>query len=140
MRRGFIVFVVLLSIFLTIGCTSTKNTPTPTPTSTPTVATSPIEPTNTSATPVGTSQNTTQKTVGVNIAGFAFGPSSVQILVGDTVKWLNEDSVPHQVHGSIFDSGLIRHGYTYSFTFTKPETYNYICSIHPYMQGTITVV
>ena len=50
---------------------STKSTPTPTPTSTPTVATSPIEPTNTSAIPVETSQNTTQKTVDVKIAGFA---------------------------------------------------------------------
>jgi amicyanin len=144
MRKEFIVFAILLSIFLTLGCTSTTNTPTSTQTSTPaptpTVSTSPIEPTNASTTQIENPQNTTPKTVEVNIAGFAFGPSSVQISVGDTVKWLNEDSVPHQVHGSIFDSGLIRHGYTYSFTFTKPGTYNYICSIHPYMQGTIIVV
>jgi plastocyanin len=148
MRKEFIVFVVLLSIFLTIGCTSTKNTPAQTPEPAPvsTVSTSieqtntSIEQTNISTTPAETSQNTTPKTVNVNIANFAFGPSSVQISVGDAVKWLNLDSVPHQVHGDNFDSGLIRHGYTYSYTFTEPGTYNYVCSIHPSMQGTVTVV
>jgi plastocyanin len=136
-----IVFVVLLSIFLAIGCTSTSNTPTqaPAPSPTATVTASPIESTNTSTTPVDTSQNTAPKIVDVNISGFAFGPSSVQISVEDTVKWLNLDSVPHQVHCGNFDSGLIRHGYTYSYTFTKPGTYNYICSIHPSMQGTVIV-
>jgi plastocyanin len=141
MRKDFIIFVVLLSIFLTIGCTSTNNSPTQTPTQTPTANLSPshIEPTYTTATPVEISQNTTPKTVEVNISGFAFGPSSVQISVGDSVLWLNLDSVPHQVHCDNFDSGLLRHGYTYSYTFTKPGTYNYICSIHPSMQGTVIV-
>jgi plastocyanin len=142
MRKEFLIFVVLMSLFLTIGCTSTSNTPTQTPTPVPssTVSTSPILPNNASTTQIENPQNTNPKTVKVNIANFAFGPSSVQISVGDTVKWLNEDSVPHQVHGDNFDSGLIRHGYTYSYTFTKPGTYNYVCSIHPEMQGTITVV
>jgi plastocyanin len=142
MRKESIVLVVLLSIFLTIGCTGTSNTPAqaPAPSPTATVTAFPIESTNISTTPVDTSQNTAPKTVGVNISGFAFGPSSVQISVGDTVKWLNLDSVPHQVHGSNFDSGQIRHGYTYSYTFTQPGTYNYSCSIHPSMQGTVTVV
>lgn len=143
MRKEFIVFVVLLSIFLTIGCTNTTNTPTPqtsTSAPTPTASTSTTEATNTTTTPVETSQNTAPKTVEVNIANFAFGPSSVQISVGDTVKWLNLDSVPHQIHGDNFDSGILRHGYTYSYTFTKPGTYNYVCSTHPSMQGTITVV
>jgi plastocyanin len=125
MRKEFFVFVVLLSIFLTIGCTSTKNTPTPTPTSTPNVA---------------TSQNTTQKIVDVKIAGFAYSPSSVQISVGDKVKWTNFDNVKHDVQGSIFKSALLPQFDSYVFTFTKPGTYNYICSIHPSMQGTITVV
>jgi plastocyanin len=85
-------------------------------------------------------QNTAQKTVNVNIAGFAFDPSSVQISAGDTVKWINKDSVQHQIHGDIFDSELISNGNTYEFTFTKPGVYNYICLIHPTMKGTITVV
>jgi len=69
----------------------------------------------------------------------AFNPASVQISVGDTVKWTNMDSVQHNPKGTIFDSGPLTQGNTYEFKFTQPGTYNYICSIHPSMQGTITV-
>lgn len=137
MRKEFI-FIILLGFFLISGCISSSNTPTSkAPTA---ILSTPIEPANTSITPVETLQITNPNTFNVNISNFDFVPSSVQISVGDTVKWLNLDTVPHHIHGDNFDSGLIQHGFTYSNTFTKPGAYNYICSIHTAMKGTVIVV
>lgn len=77
------------------------------------------------------------KIIDVAIKNFAFSPISVQISKGDTVKWTNMDSVDHAVNGSIFKSGAISKGQSYEFLF---GVYNYKCSPHPYMKGTITVV
>lgn len=85
-------------------------------------------------------QVTAPKNVEVGITGYGFSPETVQILSGGTVKWINFDKLPHEVQGTGFNSGLIYHGYTYSFTFTKPGTYDYICSTNSYMEGTVTVV
>jgi plastocyanin len=80
------------------------------------------------------------KNVDVGITEFAFKPDTVQVAAGGTVRWFNFDKLPHDVQGDGFSSGLIYHGYSYSFTFTIPGTYNYVSSIHSYMQGTIIVV
>lgn len=81
-----------------------------------------------------------QKTINVNIQNFAYNPASVQVSSGDTVRWTNMDSVDHTVTGSTFDSGMIHTGKSYEFRFTTPGVYNYHCSPHPYMIGTVTVV
>ncbi len=80
------------------------------------------------------------KNVDVAIRSYAFSPESVQIAAGGTVRWINYDNVPYNVQGNGFSSGLIFHGHTYSFTFDKQGTYNFNCSIHSDMQGTVTVV
>lgn len=60
---------------------------------------------------------------------------------GTTVTWTNQDSVQHTVTSadrisvganvtSLFDSGLFSQGQTFSFAFTKPGTYFYVCTIH----------
>ncbi len=95
---------------------------------------------NTTTTPDVAAQVTAPKNVEVGIIGYTFSPETVQISAGGTVRWINFDKLPHDVQGTGFGSGLLYHGYTYSYTFTKPGTYNYICSTNPYMQGTITVV
>lgn len=95
---------------------------------------------NTTTPPVVAAQVTAPKNVEVGITGYTFSPEAVQISVGSTVRWINFDKLPHDVQGTGFSSGLLYHGYAYSYTFTKPGTYNYICSTNPYMQGTITVV
>ena len=77
----------------------------------------------------------------VKIANFAFDAPSVEVAVGATVTWTNNDSVAHTVtadDGS-FDSGSIASGGTFSFTFTKAGTSTYHCAIHPNMKGTIVV-
>ena len=77
----------------------------------------------------------------VAIAEFAFAPSSITINVGDRVRWTNSDAVGHTAtatNGS-FDTGNIDQGQTASVTFTQPGTYQYICTPHPTMTGTIRV-
>lgn len=75
----------------------------------------------------------------VTIKNFAFSPKEITINVGDTVTWTNQDSVTHTTTGSIWDSGNLGNGQTYSKTFDKAGTYDYICTIHPNMKGKVIV-
>jgi plastocyanin len=71
----------------------------------------------------------------------AFGPATLTIAVGDTVTWTNTDDSPHTVtaEGGAFDSGNLNEGLFFSFTFTEPGTYTYVCSYHDEMRATIVV-
>jgi plastocyanin len=80
----------------------------------------------------------------VTIKNFAFDPSSLTVKTGTEVTWTNLDSVQHTVvsdTGSLaaFSSDPLPTGASYRFTFTKPGTYTYHCSIHPSMKGTVIV-
>jgi plastocyanin len=80
--------------------------------------------------------------VQVVIEDFAFEPAEVVVPVGATIRWINEEeSVPHTTTGDglVWDSGSLKPGESFTFTFTEPGTYRYICAIHPYMTATITV-
>ena len=73
----------------------------------------------------------------------AFIPASTKAKVGQTVQWTNQDSVVHDVRatsGATFKSSLFANGKTYTYKATKPGTIAYVCTIHPGMQGTLTVV
>jgi hypothetical protein len=77
----------------------------------------------------------------IGITDFAFDPTTVEIEMGTTVTWTNNDDVPHTATGLAgeFDTGTIGPGESASFTFDTPGTYTYYCEIHPSMQGTIIV-
>jgi plastocyanin len=77
----------------------------------------------------------------VQIADSAFSPATLTISVGDTVTWRNADDRPHTVtsNDGAFDSGNLDEGQGFSFTFTEPGTYTYLCEYHPDMQATIVV-
>ncbi len=78
----------------------------------------------------------------VNIKDSLFQPSSLEVPVGTKVEWHNQDGVPHTVTSDIqglFDSGVLNPGKKFDFTFNTLGSYGYHCSIHPSMQGTITV-
>lgn len=96
----------------------------------------------TAATPEGSPEGSSAaETVTVEIKDFTFTPATLEIPVGTTVTWINQDSSPHNViaeDGSI-DSGLLDQGESYSYTFEEPGTYAYTCTFHPYMQATIVV-
>jgi plastocyanin len=66
---------------------------------------------------------------------------ALAVKAGDTVTWTNKDGEPHTVvsEDGLFRSKALDEGDSYSFTFSKPGTYKFICSIHPQMKGTITV-
>lgn len=66
-------------------------------------------------------------------------PKAITIKVGDTVEWINQDGNAHTVTGEGFDSGELTQGASFSYTFDQPGSYNYQCTIHPSMTGTINV-
>jgi plastocyanin len=78
----------------------------------------------------------------VEIEDFAYSPDPVTIEEGGKIVWKNRDSAPHTAtaEDGSFDTGPIEEGKLKSETFKEPGTYEYICSIHPQMHGTIEVV
>lgn len=79
-------------------------------------------------------------TAAITIEGFAF-VGVTEVAVGTTVVVTNTDSAQHTwtaVDGS-FDSGALGAGDAFEFTFTEPGEYEYFCSFHPSMTGTIVV-
>jgi amicyanin len=84
-----------------------------------------------------------------NSGGNSYNPNLIEIKVGDTVTWINNDSSPHTVttssssssssNDSNFDSAVLRSGEAFSFTFDKEGQYSYFCTLHPSMVGTVVV-
>ena len=77
----------------------------------------------------------------VDIDNFAFAPATLTVHAGSTVTWINKDEEPHTVvadDGSFHSPGMGSQA-TFSFTFPKAGTFNYICSIHPFMHATVVV-
>jgi plastocyanin len=77
----------------------------------------------------------------VTLANFAFSPTTLTVKVGTTVTWTNKDSTSHTVVSDtgVFDSGNLAPNATYTYVFAKAGTFNYHCSIHPSMKGTVIV-
>jgi plastocyanin len=76
----------------------------------------------------------------VTIKDYSFSPSSVTVNVGDTVTWTNAGPTAHTATGSGFDTGLLDKGESGSHTFNEAGTFSYICTPHPYMKASVTVV
>ncbi len=77
----------------------------------------------------------------VKIDNFAFTPAKLTVPAGTQVTWTNRDDIPHTVvsDDKSIKSKALDTDEKFTFTFTKPGTYSYFCSIHPKMQGTIVV-
>ncbi len=75
--------------------------------------------------------------------GRAFSVDSVAIKVGDTLTFLNDDNVPHNIaslsKGNEFDLGSQRPGASTDVTFTEPGEVHVFCAIHPRMKLTVKV-
>ncbi|MCP6761076.1 MAG: cupredoxin family copper-binding protein [Fischerella sp. CENA71] len=86
-----------------------------------------------------TNQQTADATV--KIHNFKFEPANLAIGVGKTVQFINVDEEPHTATATdgTFNSKALDTNQTWNYTATKPGTYPYICSIHPFMKGTLTV-
>ena len=73
-------------------------------------------------------------------------PSSIVIEKGEQVTWINEDSAFHSVTSGfydaptdLFDSGHLDPFESYTLTFDDVGTYDYFCTLHPWMQGQVIV-
>jgi len=77
-----------------------------------------------------------------------FAPNPLTVAPGTEVEWKNTDTVSHTVTsgkvtddnaGSMFDSGLVKKGQDFKFTFPTAGTYGYFCTVHPWMVGQVIV-
>ena len=112
-------FTLTMIATLLAAC-SAQPTPTPSPT----------------AAPVTSAAGNT-----VNISGFKFDPATITIKVGETVTWINQDTVGHTVvsdDGSWSSKDLAK-GDKFIHTFDKAGTVTYKCGVHPSMTGSVVV-
>ena len=75
----------------------------------------------------------------VTMVDLAFEPSTVEIVAGDSVTWMNEGAAPHDATGDGWATPLLTSGQSASVEFDTAGTYAYICSIHPQMTGQVVV-
>ena len=125
----------------TTATTATTATP-----ASPTQSTSTTSPATTTTQSTSTTSGTTTttedraKTVDVSIENFRFAPASVEIHVGDTVRWtVNSGTHTTTSNTAVWDSTAMATGDVFTFTFGQAGSYPYFCAIHPGMQATITV-
>ena len=79
--------------------------------------------------------------VEVKIDNFSFSPATITVPVGAQVTWTNRDDIPHNVatDDASIKSKVLDTNENFTFTFSKAGTYQYFCSIHPKMKGTVIV-
>jgi plastocyanin len=123
--------VVLFTLFA-VGCGSSSN---------PTSTTSPTAP----CTPTNPECVNPPNLLTVTIKNGVYSPNPVMVKVGQTVNWLNSDSVAHTATDpGVFDIGSIAPGSAHSdngdgVTFNTVGTYNYHCTLHANETATIIV-
>jgi YVTN family beta-propeller protein len=77
----------------------------------------------------------------VLMTGMAFSPATLFVKAGQAITWENQDTITHTITSDQgkWDSGNIDPGKSFSVTLSQPGQYEYHCSIHPFMKGTISV-
>ena len=77
----------------------------------------------------------------VSIANFAFTPGEITIAPGESVTWTNDDGAPHGLEYNDGAKGVdpLLPGSSFTRRFDQPGTYEYNCSVHPYMAGRVVV-
>jgi plastocyanin len=86
--------------------------------------------------------NAASKKNKIEIKGFAFNPQTIRVKSGEKVTWINRDEEPHTVVsvGKKFQkSSALDTNQGFTITAGAPGTYEYFCSVHPKMTGTILV-
>ena len=75
----------------------------------------------------------------VVIKDYKYQPAEITIKTGETVTWINKDSVRHNATDDTFDTGLLGKDKSAQQQFDEAGTYDYYCTPHPYMKGTVIV-
>ena len=76
-----------------------------------------------------------------------YDPQVIDVTVGTTIAWDNVDNTVHTVTSGepptsadgIFDSEMMTAGGVFEYTFTDAGSFNYYCTFHPWMVGTVNV-
>ncbi len=83
---------------------------------------------------------------GCEINDNCYIPSQIVIKQGKQVTWINKDSAFHSVTSGfydvpsdLFDSGYLDPSESYTLTFDEVGTYDYFCTLHPWMKGQVIV-
>jgi plastocyanin len=87
-------------------------------------------------------KNATSSATEVKIDNFTFAPGTITVPKGTTVNWTNRDDIPHTVVSedkTTFKSKALDTDDKFSYTFDKPGTYTYFCSLHPKMTAEVVV-
>ena len=89
----------------------------------------------------GSGGEAAERTDKVAIVDFQFKPATVEVPVGSTVTWTNDDGFPHTAtaNDKSFDTGNLDKGQTGTAKFEKAGTFEYFCAIHNSMTGTVVV-
>lgn len=143
-RRLATVLIVIVLLAIAGGAYAlVKNRPvstTQTTSGTNSMSTMPTNNTNNSSNKSSETPSATDK---VSIKDFAFSPASITVTKGTTVTWTNNDTTAHTVVENDGKDGPnssdVKPGDSYTFTFSQAGTYQYHCSLHPQMTGTVTV-
>lgn len=90
---------------------------------------------------VGAASSAGEAEEAVTIDNFTFNPPALTVSPGATVTWINKDDIPHTIASTTraFRSKALDTDDRFSFTFATPGVYEYFCSLHPHMKGTIIV-
>ena len=86
--------------------------------------------------------STSDKQNRIEIKDFAFNPQTITVKSGEKVTWINRDEEPHTIVsvGKQFKkSTALDTDQEFTITVGAPGTYEYFCSVHPKMTGTIVV-
>lgn len=109
---------------------------------TPSTTQTPASTTPSTSTSTGTSTSGSAQTLVIKMKDVAFDPAQTTVKVGQKVEWENEDGFDHNVvaqQGADFKSANFGQGKTFEFTPTAAGTIQYVCTLHPGMDGTLTV-
>jgi plastocyanin len=90
----------------------------------------------------GSGAASTSDAIEIDMKNFQFVPKNATVKVGQTVKWVNQDSAPHDAvdeETGQFKSDQFGKGGSYEFTAKKAGKIAYVCTLHPGMEGTLTV-
>jgi plastocyanin len=79
----------------------------------------------------------------ISIRSFKYIPDTLTVPAGTKVTWTNQDDMPHTVTSTVKPRTLHSEGLDtddrFSFVFTEPGTYGYLCALHPQMTGRVIV-
>jgi YVTN family beta-propeller protein len=112
------------------------------PASAGTQAAPPAQPTPAPQAPAPVAAAPQNQAVALSIAKFAFVPATITVSAGQSITWTNTDPVAHTATSddrTTWDSGALSPNATFSATISQPGTYEYHCTIHPFIRGTVVV-